>query len=278
VGKAFYSSLVEQGAKAETVTKAAPGLELLAKSQGVGSIDELMGRLQSGTLKEGAGLSKADITLLQSQSQLLNNRYTSDIGTQMLTQTLQRLTPQMQAVANSQPMRDLTSAVSRETSLQDTERYYSAEGASLFGGENVTEMYANRRADRQGRADALPFAQAVNGVQRNAAQRARNLGRAVTDGDALGVGIEMLPAHMQEAARQQRLRNQQNSGQGVSEGGGGEGPQGPASGEGASAGPLSMQTENATNDIARSGQAIAQTLMQINNQLHIVRQQLQRRA
>jgi len=265
--KSFYTSLADQGVKAQTAVAAAPGLDLLARSQGVGSIDELMGRLQSGTLKENAGLSKADITLLQSQSQLLNNRFTSDVGAQMITQTLQRLAPQMRSVAGTQPMRGLAGAVRTEGNIQEAEQNYSAGATSLFGG-SYEAMNRGRTQDRAMRARLQGAARRVNNVGRNIADRAIRLGENVAE-HGLIEGYRRSINQTVEDMRQNRGITDDTPVTGTLDTGNYEE-------EGPERSPQAVQVDSLINEMLRNGRAIANTLMDINNQLSVTRAQLRR--
>lgn len=265
--KAFYTSLADQGVSAKTATGAAPGLDLLARSQGVGSIDELMGRLQSGTLKETAGLSKADIVLLQSQSQLLNNRFTSDVGAQMITQTLQRLAPQMRAVSGTQNMRNLAGSVRAEGDTQEAEQNYSAGATSLFGG-SYESMNRGRTQDRALRARLQGAARRVNNVGRNIADRATRLAENVSE-HGLVEGYRRTINQTVTDMREGRGITDDTATTGTLDTGNYEedGPARPAA---------AMQADQLINEMLRTGRAISNTLLDINNQLTATRAQMRR--
>lgn len=272
--KAFYTGLVDQGVNAKTAVSAAPALDTLARAQGVGSIDELMGRLQSGALKESAGLTKADIVLLQSQSQLLNNRFTADIGMQMIMQTLQRVMPQMQKIADAAPMRKLSRAVGKEGDIKESEETFSSGAESAYAGSLATSQ-KDRKLDRKLRAKSLKLATGVSNFKRNAVD---SMERGYDNIKKYGLFEGVKKTYEQEAADTEAAGGTGGRLFGSGEtGGGGElpGKRMYRSDENAeSVGPLSMGSIN--DDMARSGQAIADTLRQINNQLNVTKAQLRR--
>ncbi len=268
--KAFYSSLTDQGVAAGTSAKLAPGLDVLARSQGVGNIEELMGRLQSGTLKEQAGLTKSDIVLLQSQAQLLNNRFTSDIGAQMITQTLQRVMPQMSAVAGTQNMRRLSQSVRAEGNIQESEQNYSEGATSLFGG-SYEAMNRGRTQDRALRARLQGAARRVNNVGRNIADRATRLVENVSEYGLVEGYRRTINQTVDDMREGRGITDDTAASGGTIQTGDSEADDAPAN-----PAPLSMQADTINNEILRSGRAIADSLTQINNQLNATRAQMRR--
>lgn len=159
-----FGNLADMGVSSKTLMDGGnrETLEKLARSQGVGSIQELLGRITSGQLKEGRGLSKMDIEVLKHQSQLLGNRFTADQGMQMILQLLRGKGKDMSPHAAS--MEGLARAVKAEGNIQTTEENYRISAAGQLSGA-YGAMIKGRLADLRARAKAQPLAQGIQRVQ-----------------------------------------------------------------------------------------------------------------
>lgn len=180
--KAMFNDLAEQGVKTSTLTsgKNQNLLDEFARAQGVGSIQELFQRAQSGQLKEGAGFGKSDIMMAQSAAGLMGNRYTADLGMQMFLRTIERRRGAVGQVAGSGPMTDLATSVHDAGRIGEREESYQAEAAGLFAGSE-NPMYRSRASERRLRARMQGAARRVSNTGRNIQGRVMRLGENIAE-------------------------------------------------------------------------------------------------
>lgn len=278
--KAFYTDLADQGVKVSTLTNAdnVKTLDTFAKSQGVGSLQELVQRAQSGQLKEGAGIGKGDIALAQTGANLLNNRYTADLGYKMLLRIAERRREGIGETAGSPEMKELARSVKKDARISDREQSFQAAAEDLFAGSE-NPMYNNRAAQRRNQARMQTVARPVSNVGRNAESRIlrlaenirrfgpvegyrRTLQQAQQDYQQ-GRGLADDEEPTDSDNQQQRQRSRQGNRILLND-----------TPSGAAPDLRSMSTD----DVARAGSALAATLNQINNQLNAIRNQFNVRS
>lgn len=178
--QSVYANLAEQGVKTSTLSKTenVKALEQLARAQGVGSLEELFSRAQSGQLKEGRGFSKGDIEFAKSATNLLNNRYSADIGMQTFLQLIKSRSSAIEGVAGKSEIagewqRDkktgkmyksggLAGVVRAEGDIQETEQNYQVKAANSLGRGAYDAMQKDRLADLKIRSKSLSTAIKIN--------------------------------------------------------------------------------------------------------------------
>lgn len=165
--QAAFSDFADAGVDKKTLMKKENLgiLEKTAKSQGVGSAQELMQRIASGQLKAGRGISNSDIDLIQSQSGLLGNKHTADIGMKMILETLNRSSKSMDKFSKEFDQSGASGAIRTEGRIQTAEENYTAGGAAMFPGRSYDAMMRSRRTDRSMRARLQPAARGISNFQ-----------------------------------------------------------------------------------------------------------------
>lgn len=267
--QAVYANLAEQGVRVETLAKRenVNALDQFARAQGVGSLDELFQRAQSGQLKEKGGFSKGDIEYAKSITGLLNNRYSADIGYQSFIELIKRKKPEIDRIAGTKTMRSLAGAVRGEGNIQETEQNYQVTAASTIGNKGYLAMTASRLADLKIRAKTIGAAAKIEAFKNNATEvivdtfdemaSGKNMGKRA-DQILLEKGLKKLGVNIPEA--------------GPALPGGGEAkPEGSDAGGGA---PLSQSN----NDLSRAGAELANTINQITRQLMAAQYQFRTRG
>lgn len=261
--KAVYTNLADQGVK--TSTLAAPenvdALDKLARAQGVGSLEELFQRMQSGQLKEGAGLGKGEIEFLKSASQMLNSRFSAEIGMQTILQTLKGRKGEIDKIAGAENMRGLAGAVRAEGGIQETEQNYQARAAATLGAKGYEAMQATRLADLKLRAKTVGTAAKIEKFKTETSGRVINLADNIENEGLIEGYKKTVNDYIKEKAAENA----------ASQGGGIASPDGSDAGGGA---PL-LQSNS---DLTRAGAALANTLNQINTQLMAVQYQMRTRG
>lgn len=262
--QAVYANLAEQGVKVSTLSDRSnvDTLDKFARSQGVGSLEELFQRMQSGQLKEGAGLGKGEIEFLKNASQMLNSRYSSEIGMQTILQTLKGRKGEIEKVAGTSGMKNLASAVRTEGGIRETEENYQVRAANELGSKGYAAMQSVRLADLKIRAKTLGTAAKFEKFKADTTGRVVNLTDNVEKEGLVEGYKKTVKDYINEKAKEQA---------GVPDGGGGEEIGGSGSGGGA---PLSQSN----SDITRAGSALADTLNKINSQLMAVQYQMRTRG
>lgn len=266
--KAVYANLAEQGVKTSTLSDRGNVdlIDKLARSQGVGSLEELFQRMQSGQLKEGAGLGKGEIEFLKSASQMLNSRYSSEIGMQTILQTLKGRKGEIEKVAGTGGMQNLASAVRTEGGIRETEENYQVKAANMLGRKGYDAMQSVRLADLKLRARTVGLAAGVSKVQTEAGNQLADMSDDIEKGDWKAIGKRFVPGYIDPRAAERQGIKLPN---GDTDGGGGE----DVSGSGGGA-PLSQSN----SDLTRAGSALADTLNKINSQLMAVQYQMRTRG
>lgn len=278
--KAVYANLAEQGVKVSTLADRGNVdlIDKLARAQGVGSLEELFQRMQSGQLKEGAGLGKGEIEFLKSASQMLNNRYSSEIGMQTILQTLKGRKSEIEKVAGADYMAGtwqkdpktgkmyraggLSNAVRAEGDIRETEENYQVRAARELGRKGYDAMQDVRLADLKIRAKTLGAVVKIEKFKADTTGRVVNLADNVEKEGLVEGYKKTVKDYINEKAKEQA---------GVPDGGGGEEIGGSGSGGGA---PLSRSN----SDLTRAGEALAATLNKINSQLMAVQYQMRTRG
>lgn len=260
--KAVYANLAEQGVKVSTLADRGNVdlIDKFARAQGVGSLEELFQRMQSGQLKEGAGLGKGEIEFLKSASQMLNNRYSADIGMQTILQTLKGRKSEIEKIAGTGSMRSLAGAVRTEGGIRETEENYQVRAARELGRKGYDAMQDVRLADLKIRAKTLGAVAKIEKFKADTTGRVVNLADNVEKEGLVEGYKKTVKDYINEKAKEQA---------GVPDGGGGE----DVSGSGGGA-PLSQSN----SDLTRAGASLAATLNAINNQLMAIQYQMRTRG
>ena len=263
--QAVYANLAEQGVKTSTLADRGNVdlLDKFARAQGVGSLEELFQRMQSGQLKEGGGLGKGEIEFLKSASQMLNNRYSADIGMQTILQTIKGRKGEIEKVAGTSGMRDLAGAVRTAGGIEETEQNYQVKAANMLGAKGYKAMQSTRLADLKIRARTVGTAAKFEKFKSDAA------GEFVDTVDDIKDFFSGKSKEVIERRTKKYKDYYMGADAPASEGGV------PPSDAGASApGPMS----SANSDLTRAGAALANTLNQINTQLMAVQYQMRTRG
>lgn len=271
--QAVYANLAEQGVKTSTLSDRGNVdlLDKFARAQGVGSLEELFQRMQAGQLKEGGGLGKGEIEFLKSSSQMLNNRYSAEIGMQTILRMLKSKKSTIEEIAGTGNMRGLAQSVRSEGNIQTVEQNFSSAGASAAGYAAYQTGMANRIADRADRMRFQRSAQFINNGMRRVTRAATSMiDDALDPVAAQRAGRQPLRVHDLPGEFIERLITPATPAP-ASEGGGVASPDGSAAGGSA---PLSQSN----SDLTRAGAALANTLNQINTQLMAVQYQMRTRG
>ena len=257
--KAVYANLADQGVK--TSTLAAPenvdALDKLARAQGVGSLEELFQRMQSGQLKEGAGLGKGEIEFLKSASQMLNSRFSAEIGMQTILQTLKGRKGEIAKVAGTGNMLGLAGAVRAEGGIQETEQNYQARAAATLGAKGYDAMQSTRLADLKLRAKTVGTAAKIEKFKTETAGRVINLADNIEKEGLVEGYKKTVNEYIKEKATEEAGTIQTGD-----------------SDDSYGSGPVSQSN----SDLTRAGAALANTLNQINTQLMAVQYQMRTRG
>lgn len=189
-----YSKLGDIGVDKELVGKNQGQLEQFARSQGLGSMEEAVQALASGQIKQGRGLSKSQIDLINSYKDLLGNAHTASIGFELIAGVLKEASAETKKYSDrlgagemyrnrrGQMVRGASAAdlIQSEGNIQTSEENYMAGGASLFGG-SYASMNRIRSQDREMQAQLLPAAQRVSRVQHRVVGAVSRLARNVQE-------------------------------------------------------------------------------------------------
>lgn len=189
--QSFYADLVGQGANAKTLAKPEnlKAFNDLAKAQGVGSLQELFGRIQSGTLKEGAafgGLTKTDIDILAGQGDLLNDRYTKESGVQGILRTITRRRGSINAAAGTGESNRLGRLVKEEGTLRESAESFEQTAAGTLGRSGYDLARKNQLIELKLSAKSQKVAQKVEKFKQGATEALIN--------EASGVDADGKPA------------------------------------------------------------------------------------
>lgn len=262
--KAVYANLAEQGVKVSTLADRGNVdlIDKFARAQGVGSLEELFQRMQSGQLKEGAGLGKGEIEFLKSASQMLNNRYSADIGMQTILQTLKGRKSEIEKIAGTGSMRSLAGAVRTEGGIRETEENYQVKAATTLGRKGYDAMQSVRLADLKSRAKNLGRAVGLEKLKVKGAEIVDETLDELTSGNTGGKQVPQILIEKTYNKAKEYFS-------GDTDGGGGE----DVSGSGGGA-PLSQSN----SDLTRAGASLAATLNAINNQLMAIQYQMRTRG
>lgn len=170
-----YSKLVDIGVDKSLVGKNQGTLEQFAKSQGLGSMEEAVQALASGQIKQGRGLSKSQIDLINAYKDLLGNAHTASTGFELITGVLkdaEKGTKQYADILNKKEYyknkkgkmvagASTADLIATEGGIQTAEENYMAGGASLFGG-SYGSMIKTRSQARDIRSRTLTIATKVS--------------------------------------------------------------------------------------------------------------------
>lgn len=224
-----YTKLGDIGVNKSLVGKNQGLLEQFARSQGHGSMEEATQALVSGQIKQGRGLSKSQIDLINSYKDLLGNAHTASTGFELIAGVLKeasgetkKYSDKLDEAATFRDRRGRTrrgastaDLISSEGNIQTAEENYMAGGASLFGG-SYAQMNRVRTQNREMDALTLPAAMRASRTQGRIVGRASNLYNNISE---YGL-VEGYRRSNQEAAQEI-----QEAGGIINYSTGGEGPQ-----------------------------------------------------
>ena len=159
-----YSKLGDIGVDKSLVGKNQGTLENFAKSQGHGSMEEAVQALASGQIKQGRGLSKSQIDLINSYKDLLGNAHTASTGFELIAGVLKDAEKGTKKYADAMDRNGTGGMIQAEGNIQTAEENYMAGGASLFGG-SYSAMNRTRVQDRQLRSRTQGLAQGIGRAQ-----------------------------------------------------------------------------------------------------------------
>jgi len=151
-----YSKLGDIGVDKSLVGKNQGTLENFAKSQGLGSMEEAVQALASGQIKQGRGLSKSQIDLINSYKDLLGNAHTASTGFELITGVLKDAEKGTKEYAQAMDRNGTSGMIQAEGNIQTGEENYMAGGAALFGGSHRS-MLRSRSRERASRAMMQPL-------------------------------------------------------------------------------------------------------------------------
>ena len=172
---AAYSKLGDIGVDKSLVGKNQGTLEQFAKSQGLGSMEEAVQALASGQIKQGRGLSKSQIDLINSYKDLLGNAHTASTGFELIAGVLKDAKDGTAKYAKAMDKSGTSAMIQTEGNIQTGEENYTAGGAALFGGRNYAAMMRSRNMDRQTRARTQRAARGINNAQNRVVGNITNL-------------------------------------------------------------------------------------------------------
>lgn len=175
---AAYTKLGDIGVDKGLVGKNQGTLENFAKSQGLGSMEEAVQALASGQIKQGRGLSKSQIDLINAYKDLLGNAHTASTGFELIAGVLKDAEKETKKYADELEKRPMyrnkkgkmvagastADLIASEGAIQTSEENYMAGGASLFGG-SYAAMNRTRTQDRQLRSRTQGIAQGISRAQ-----------------------------------------------------------------------------------------------------------------
>lgn len=172
---AAYTKLGDIGVDKSLVGKNQAALEQFAKSQGHGSMDEAIQALASGNIKQGRGLDKSQIDLINAYKDLLGNAHTASTGFELIAGVLKEAEKGTKKYADAMDRSGTSAMVRTEGNIQTGEENYTADGAALFSGRNYAAMMRSRNMDRQTRARTQRAARGINNAQNRVVGNITNL-------------------------------------------------------------------------------------------------------
>lgn len=196
---AAYTKLGDIGVDKSLVGKNQGALEQFARSQGLGSMEEAVQALASGQIKQGRGLSKSQIDLINSYKDLLGNAHTASTGFELIAAVLKDAEKETKKYSDALGKGDLykdkkgkmrrgasaADLIAQEGGIQTAEENYMAGGASLFGG-SYESMNKTRTQDRLLRSKTLGIAKAVSKMQQKIVGRGAGMVEAFSEGGFSG--------------------------------------------------------------------------------------------
>jgi len=191
---AAYTKLGDIGVDKSLVGKNQGTLEQFAKSQGLGSMEEAVQALASGQIKQGRGLSKSQIDLINSYKDLLGNAHTASTGFELIAGVLKDAEKETKKYSDALDRSGTSRLISAEAGVQTAEENYMAGGAALFGG-SYGAMNRTRVQDRQLRSRTQGIAQGISRVQNRVVGAGMNVIDEMTGARAPSTrGVGMNPA------------------------------------------------------------------------------------
>jgi len=214
-----YSKLGDIGVDKSLVGKNQGTLEQFAKSQGLGSMEEAVQALASGQIKQGRGLSKSQIDLINSYKDLLGNAHTASTGFELIAGVLKDAEKGTKKYSDALDKSGTSKLIAAEAGIQTAEENYMAGGASLFGG-SYGAMNKTRTQDRQIRSKTLGIATGISKIQNRVTGAALNkLDKVMSGKEMPKQGHEMLGDIIGDAIRGDDLGNVPAEAPGKAEGG-----------------------------------------------------------